>query len=185
VQRIVGAASGVTVVPGPQWILTGYQRSQNGVPQLVLSCKLLGKSGGKTYETALGSGELVCGAVLPGIPGSFLIGISGAVTAGELAGARQFYVVTPAAGSVAEAGRIVQEAFALITFKDNLIALCDGGVVYRYDIGGLRFRQLCKLRYPQLQLMQSDDRTTLLVVGTTDKWFNNVPGQPMQAVVIE
>jgi hypothetical protein len=185
VQRILGAQSAVTVVPGPQWLLSGYQRLEDGVPQLVLSCKLLGRSGGKTYDAPLGSGELVCGAVVPGAPGSFLVGIGASASSGQLAGARQFYIVTPAASSVTEAGRTPQDALWLFSFKDNLLAVCDGGVLHRYDLGGLRFRQLCKLRYPQLQLMQSDDRTTLLAVGTTDKWFKNEPGQPMQAVVIQ
>jgi hypothetical protein len=183
--RGLGADNRVFFVPGPDWLLTGYRRLEEGAPRLVLECKKLDDSG-QTFKHELAGGLAVCGALVPGTGGTFLVGVAAEAAHPEaISGARQFYLVAPAAGTVEEAGRTPQPAFEVLPFRDNLVALCDGGQLQRFDPGRRSFRLLKKLRYPQFSLTLSDDRRTLLIAATGEEYFHQEPGQPLQAVLLQ
>lgn len=186
--NVQSADDRVFFVPSPDWLFAAYRQNDGGTVKLVMECKPLlstAHASAEGFRHELVGGIAACGSLVPG-SASFLVGIaSDSAEPAAMSGARQFYLVSPEQLSVTEAGRTPEVAFDLLVFHDNVIAICDGGELHRYDVKGRRFRLLKRLRHPQLGMLVSDDRTALLVYSTTEEYMEQQPGEPLQAVVIK
>jgi hypothetical protein len=161
------------------WMLTCCRESKGTASVLRVRCQPLDNPGAQ-FVHDLPGGNAFCGAALGGDSSSFLLGLTD--SAESQGGATSFVIVDPVRGEVTAAGSPARPVLSIVPFKDdNLLGVADGGVLYRFDPGKQRFLNFRKLRYPQVFIRQSDDRTTLLVCSTTEQYFNDAQGGALEA----